>query len=113
MSGRSGKNYILLYLAFLIYSASSVCAKFASQQSLIMKLALFLILEAGCLGLYAILWQQVLKHFSLVTAMSSKGVVVIFNIIWAFLLFGEKITFYNIIGAFVIIYGIWMVSSDD
>ena len=69
-------------------------------------------LEVVCLGVYAIIWQQVLKDFSLVTAMASKGVVVIINLIWSVLLFGETVTLYNIIGAVIIIFGIWMVSSD-
>lgn len=58
------------------------------------------------------MWQQVLKRFSLVTAMANKGVVVIINLIWSVLLFQEAITIYNIIGAAIIIGGIWMVSSD-
>ena len=44
--------------------------------------------------------------------MANKGVVVIINLIWSVLLFREVITIYNIIGAAIIIGGIWMVSSD-
>lgn len=106
------KKYLLLYGAFLIYSASTICAKFASAQPHIIKVFVFMGLEVVCLGVYAIVWQQVLKHFTLVTAMASKGVVVIFNLIWSVLLFGETISIYNIVGAGIIIFGIWMVASD-
>ena len=109
---KKASSYMALYMAFLIYSVSSVCAKLAAQQSTMIKVIVFLGLEIGCLGIYAIVWQQVLKKFSLVTAMASKGIVVIFNMIWSVLLFKEVITIYNIIGAGIIICGIWMVSSD-
>lgn len=106
------KKYGLLYGAFLIYSGTTICAKYAAQQDMLIKVLVFMGLEVICLGIYAIVWQQVLKDFSLVTAMASKGVVVIINLIWSVLLFGETITLYNIIGAVIIIFGIWMVSSD-
>lgn len=106
------KKYILLYGSFFIYSLSAICAKLASCQNLPIKVLVFIGLEIFCLGVYALVWQQVLKRFSLVTAMANKGVVVIINLIWSVLLFQEAITLYNIIGAAIIIGGIWMVSSD-
>ena len=107
------KKYIFLYSCFLIYSLSTIFAKIAAQQNMVVKVSVFIGLEIMCLGLYAVIWQQVLKKFSLVTAMSSKGIVVIFNLIWSALLFGETVTIYNIAGAVIIVGGIWMVSSDD
>lgn len=106
------KKYFLLYMCFFIYSLSTLCAKFASNQELPIKVLVFMGLEFFCLGIYALIWQQVLKKFSLVTAMASKGVVVIFNLIWSVLLFREVITIYNIVGTVIIIGGIWVVSSD-
>lgn len=107
------EKYVLLYSCFLIYSVSTVCAKLAANQDLLIKSFVFVGLEAICLGIYAIVWQQALKNFSLVTAMANKGIVVIINLIWSMLLFGENITIYNILGAAVIILGIRTVSSDD
>ena len=106
------KKYFLLYFCFFIYSISTLCAKFASNQEMPIKILVYMGLEVVCLGIYALIWQQVLKKFSLVTAMASKGIVVIFNLIWSILLFKEVITIYNIIGAVIIIGGIWVVSSD-
>ena len=105
-------SYLILYAAFLIYSVSSVCAKFSSQQNTLTKAIVFLGLEMACLGIYAIIWQQALKRFSLVTAMASKGIVVIMNMIWSIWLFEESVSICNIVGAAVIIWGIWVVSSD-
>lgn len=106
------KKFILLYLSLCIYSVSTICAKLAAQQSIVFRVFVFIGLEIVCLGVYALLWQQVLKCFPLVTAMASKGIVVIFNLIWSILLFKEVISVYNILGAAIIIFGIWMVTSD-
>lgn len=107
------KKYVLLYGAFFVYSFVAICSKLAAGQQLLIKIVLFLGLELLFLGLYAVMWQQVLKHFSLVQAMASKGIVVILNLLWSIFLFSEKITVFNIIGAGIIILGIWMVSTDD
>ena len=107
------KKYALLYGAFVIYSFVAICSKYASAQSSIVKMGVFLGLEIVFLGIYAIVWQQVLRHFSLITAMANKGVVVILNLMWSIILFGESIGIFNVIGAVVIIFGIWMVSSDE
>ena len=106
------KKYALLYGAFLIYSFAAVCSKLASGQTAIIKICVFLGLEVVFLGFYALIWQQALKYFPLVQAMSSKGIVVILNFLWSVLLFSEKITIFNVIGAGIIMLGIWVVSSD-
>ncbi len=106
------KNYSLLYFGFLVYSFVSVFAKFASKQNDFYHTLLFIGLELFVLFVYAIIWQQVLKKFQLMVAASNKGVTVVFTLLWSFLFFGEKISFLNIVGAILIILGIWMVSSD-
>lgn len=58
------------------------------------------------MGVYAILWQQVLKRIELSTAYMFKGTSLIFVLLLAALLFGESITWTNIIGAVIIILGI-------
>ncbi len=106
------KRYLMLYGAFFVYSGVAVCSKLAAGQQLLLKVVLFLGLETLFLALYAVIWQQALKHFSLVHAMASKGVVVIVNLLWSVLLFSESITSFNVIGACIIISGIWLVSTD-
>lgn len=104
----------LLYLAFLVYSGTTVFSKMAAMQSgITIEFLFFMGMEVMCLGVYAIIWQQVLKNMSLITAMSNKGVVVIFGLIWSVLLFEETISLYNVFGTAMIILGIWMVSTDD
>lgn len=108
------QSFLLLYLAFMIYSGTTVCSKFAAmQQGITLPFLFFLGMEVFCLGVYAIIWQQVLKKVSLITAMANKGVVVIFGLIWSVLLFHETVSVYNILGTVLIIFGIWMVSTDE
>lgn len=107
------KRYSLLYSAFFVYSFVAVFAKTAAMQDSLIKMLLFIGVEFAFLGIYAFIWQQALKHFSLVVAMSSKGVTVIIALFWAVIIFGESISVQNIIGAMMIIVGICVVSMDD
>ena len=65
------------------------------------------------LVIYAILWQQILRKLSLVTAYANKAVTVIWGVIWGLIIFQETITIWKIIGAVIIITGIYMVVVED
>lgn len=58
------------------------------------------------MGVYAFLWQQVLRHIELSTAYMFKGTSLVFVMLLAALLFGEAITWMNVLGAAIIILGI-------
>ena len=60
----------------------------------------------GVMGLYAILWQQILKRIELSLAYMFKGISIVFVMLLAHIIFGEQITWNNIIGAIIIILGI-------
>lgn len=103
-----------MHLSFIVYSLVGVMSKTASNQGMFTPAFFgFACLVLVVLVIYALLWQQVLKHFTLVKAYSNKGVVVIWNLLWAALIFGETITIENMIGSAIIICGIVLVSSDD
>ena len=70
-------------------------------------------LVVGILGFYAIAWQQVLKHLPLITTYANKAVTTIWGLIWGFLIFGEQITIQKIIGAVVVIFGVYLVVAGD
>lgn len=113
MKNRKIVNYAMLYGDFIIYSLVSVFAKIASAQDTLTGTLLFMALEFCMLGVYAVIWQQALKRFPLIVAMSNKGITVILALAWSVLIFDEMITVWNIMGAVMIIFGIWMVSQDD
>ena len=106
------KDFLFLHLVLLIYSGVSILSKFASAQSG----AKFLFAYGAvllCLGIYAILWQFVLKKISLTFAFANKAIVVVWGIFWGWLFFQEHITIHKVLGAAVIIIGIIIVVSDD
>lgn len=113
-SYRNGiKDYLQLIATFLIYSFAGIFSKISANQESLFKMLLFASLELLMLGVYAIVWQQLLKKFQLTTAMAFKGVTVIFAIVWSVILFGETVNWKNIIGAILIVIGIGVVASDD
>lgn len=106
-------NFVFMHLSFIVYSFVGVLSKTASSQGLFTSaFFLYACFVLVVLMVYALLWQQVLKHFTLVKAYSNKGVVVIWNLLWAVVFFQEVITVENLIGSAVIVAGIVVVSSD-
>ncbi len=105
---------ILLLSVYLLYSLTGVCTKWASAGEF---LSWQYILGIGgavlILGVYAILYQQILKKIPLTTAYMFKGSGVIFTLLYSVLLFGEIITWPNIIGAILIIVGITLFARED
>lgn len=100
-------KYIALVGINLIYACVTIFTKFASQQEFMsIKYLLGFAGAIGVMGVYAILWQQVLKRINLSTAYMFKGTSLIFVMLLAALLFGETITWTNIVGSAIIILGI-------
>ncbi|MCQ2351343.1 MAG: EamA family transporter [Paludibacteraceae bacterium] len=97
----------------LLYSTVSICSKLASQCELMsIKYLMCIAGSVAILGVYAILWQQILKRTTLSFAYMFKGTSLIFVLILASLIFGEQITLSNIIGAAFIITGITLYSKS-
>lgn len=107
-------NVVLLQLIIIIYTLSGICAKFASNNKFLsFKFIVFYVLEIFVLGVYAILWQQVLKKFKVSIAYANRSVALIWSLIWSVILFNEKITLNNIIGTIIVIIGIVVVNLDE
>ena len=64
------------------------------------------------LGMYAILWQQILKRFSLTTAFFNKAITIIWGMLWGIIFFKEAITINMIIGAIIVLIGVGLVVKD-
>ncbi|SEK47529.1 hypothetical protein SAMN02910377_00992 [Pseudobutyrivibrio ruminis] len=108
------KWFAILHVIILIFSVNSICSKMASgYQFLSFKWIIFYGLVVCILGFYAIAWQQVLKHLPLITTYANKAATTIWGLIWGALIFGEQITVQKIIGAIVVIIGVYLVVSGD
>ena len=98
----------------LLYACVGVFTKYASQQEFMSWNFILGVMGAvGVMGLYAVLWQQILKRVELSVAYMFKGTSIIFVMLLAYLLFGEQITWNNIVGAIIIIAGIVLFAYDS
>ena len=101
------QTYLALVGVNLVYACTSIFTKMASRQEMLSWPYLLWIAGAiGVMGVYAILWQQVIKRMPLSTAYMFKGTSLIFVLLFSALLFGETITLNNVIGSAIIIIGI-------
>lgn len=106
--------FVELHILLFLFSLGSVCSKIAGQaEFLSMKFIFFYGLVLVILFGYALVWQQILKKLPLVTAYANKAVTVIWGLLWGTIIFKEQITIWNILGAAIIIFGIYMVVSSD
>lgn len=105
-------KYLALVGVNLVYACTSICTKMASRQEMLSWPYLLWIGGAiGVMGVYALLWQQVITRMPLSTAYMFKGTSLIFVLLFSVLLFGEGITLNNVIGAVIIIIGIVLFSK--
>ncbi len=107
------KQVLFLLAVFLLYSFEPIAAKLTSQQEVgSVSFWLGLGLVFAVLGLYAILWQQLLKHIPLSTAYMFRGSTLIYVLILSVLLLGDSITVFNGIGAGMIVAGIALFARE-
>ena len=109
------KKYLFyLHILLVVYSLSAVCSKLASDEKFLsFKFCLLYGLVLFLLALYALCWQQIIKHLPLTFAYANKAVTVVWAIIWGLLIFGEKLTAGKVIGAVFVIGGIVLYALND
>lgn len=108
------KNYLFLHVCLLLYSIGGIFSKTASSKKFLsLEFIFFYGLFILVLFIYAVLWQQILKKFPLTVAFANKSVVIMWGILWGYLFFSETFRWGMILGATIIISGIYLVVSDD
>ena len=111
--GRSLSKYVALIVVNFIYACTSIFTKMASRQEILSWPYLFWIAGAvAVMGLYALLWQQVITRMPISTAYMFKGTSLIFVLLFSALLFGEGITTNNLIGSAIIVAGIVLYAKS-
>ncbi|MBQ6623431.1 MAG: EamA family transporter [Mogibacterium sp.] len=111
------KDYILLHICVLVFSFTGVFTKFAANalnaggfRNPQLYIFVFLMLF-DCL-VYAFFWQKVIKNINLNVGYANKSVYLVWAQLWAYLIFGEHISFRCIIGMIVIVIGVIVVSMN-
>lgn len=108
------KSFVILHMILALFSVSAVFSKLAAmEESLSFKWIVYYGAVLFIMFVYAIAWQQIIKHMPIVTAYANKAVTVIWGIIWGLIIFREDITVPKIIGAVIIIAGVYLVVTGD
>ena len=108
------KMYFCIHLLFLFYSLGGIFSKRAAMASFLSKEFIFnYMVVLLILMVYAFFWQQILKKMSLTVAMANKAVTVIWGLVCGNIFFQEKIYLNNLIGAAIVMLGIYIVVSSD
>ena len=108
------KDILILQAVIVIYTLSSVTAKLASgQEPFSAPFLLFYLAELMILGVYALLWQQMIRKFELSVAYTNRAMALLWSMLWAVLLFHDRITVKNGIGAVLVIVGTVIVNGGE
>lgn len=106
--------WALMFAAFLVYSSTGMLSKLASTYPpLSLPYLLCLGMEVTLLGLYAVMWQIVLKKLPLNVAFLCKSSTVVFSLLFAHFVFSEVITLNNLIGASIVLLGLIILAWKD
>lgn len=105
---------LLLQLVVGIYSVNTVIAKLVSGQKVFSPAFIgLLFLEVCVLGVYALLWQQLIKHFELSVAYANKAMGLIWSLIWSIVLFYEGVRWNQLLGIVLVMIGIICMNGDE
>ncbi|MBO6218699.1 MAG: EamA family transporter [Treponema sp.] len=102
-----------MHASFLVYTLYPLLGKFATRYEMLSFQFVALYCVVFCvLFVYAILWQQVLKKIPLTTAIANKSITIVWGMIFGLLIFMEPVSIKMIVGAALILSGIFILSTE-
>ena len=110
------KLFVLLglHIMLMFFSMSGIASKLAAGEKFLSpKFILYYAIIIGLLGVYAIVWQQIIKRLPLTTAYANRAVTIVWGIIWGVLFFHENVTPLKVIGAVIVIVGVVLFATAD
>lgn len=106
--------YVMLHALMLLFSLSPVCSKLAGRQPFLsLPFFFYYGMVIVILGIYALVWQQIIKRMPLMMAYANKAITVVWGMVWGMLLFEETITPRKILGAAVIVAGVVLYAFSE
>lgn len=111
------RHILILHFNIMLFSLTGIFSKFTANsvnENGIFSLCTFVfagLMLINC-AIYALFWQQNLKHFDVNVAYAHRSVYNIWSLIWAVLIFFERITVGNVLGTVLIIRGILVMQSE-
>lgn len=106
------KNVLLAIILYIFLSLSSVFMKFAALQTSLTKQGMFYGFSIITLGIFALLWQKLLKKYNLSKVYVFKATTIIWGMIFGYIFFKEIITWKMILGAFITICGVCVILGE-
>ena len=120
-AGRKGKLevpilwFFFLHVSLIVNSLAGAASKMAGRQDFLsLGFCFFYGLVLVITFVFALAWQQILKHMSLTFAFTNKPITILWGLLWGVVFFGETMTWNKILGSVVILAGIMIgVSGND
>lgn len=107
-------NIIMLQFSVMVYSLSTVAGNMASKHDFLSAgYILFFGLDFFILGVYAILWQQIIKRFQLSVAYANKAMTLLWSMVWNFLIFSQGITVKKVLGVLIVMAGVVVMNMGE
>jgi len=105
---------LALHIMLMFFSMSGIASKLAAGERFLSgKFILYYAVIIGLLGVYAIVWQQIIKRLPLTTAYANRAVTIVWGIIWGVLFFHENVTPLKVVGAVIVIAGVVLFATAD
>lgn len=104
------RELLVLQAVVVVYTFAGIIGKFAAGQEPLKFLILYAA-EIGVLGVYAILWQQMIRRFELSVAYANRSVALVWSLLWAVLIFGEALTVKKLAGVAFVIAGTAIING--
>ena len=99
--------FLALHLSLVINSIQGVFSKLAGKEKFMsLRWIMFFGFMFLTMLVFALAWQQVLKHMSLTFAFTNKPITIIWGLVWGVLIFQEKVTWNMVLGSVIILVGI-------
>lgn len=104
------RELLVLQAVVVVYTFAGIIGKVAAGQDTLKFLFLYAV-EIGVLGVYAILWQQMIRKFELSVAYANRSVALAWSLLWAVLLFDEELTVKKAAGVALVIAGTAIING--
>lgn len=107
-------DIVMLQFSIMVYSLSTVAGNMASKHEFLsLGYILFFGLEFLILGIYAILWQQIIKRFQLSVAYANKAMTLLWSMVWNLLIFSQGITPKKVVGVLIVMAGVVVMNMGE
>lgn len=104
---------LFLQLAVILYSINTVIGKYVSAEAFFSpRFFGLLFLEVAVLGVYAIVWQQLIKRVDLTVAYANKAAGLFWSMIFGALLFAEPVTPRRIFAVALVAAGVILINRE-